>query len=184
MLADVAQIDASLLQPCALLLREVLDPHWSYMSDSQSTPAAFRSALDSYASLLSSSHLTPFPITHYEQPVWQRDDRGQPPPKKAKVVDAPSDVYMKRLAAILDDQLALHCVELRVEGLIGQPCKTITCSPSDTVAHVLRSACGKFGIIAAADWRFYRDRGKREEVPLEETLDSCSISGYFTLYLG
>jgi hypothetical protein len=188
MLADVAQVNASLLQPCAPLLLEVLHPHWNYMFDPQVTFAAFRAALVSdavNAAILTACHLTPFPMKYCEHLVLhcEDDDSGVPPPKKAKVLDAPSDVYMQRLAAILQDQRALHCFELRVEGLIGQPCKTMTCSPSDSVAVVLHSACAMFG-IAAAEWRFYRDKGRREEVPLEETLDSCSISEYFTLYLG
>ena len=195
MLADVAQIDASLLHPCAPLLLEVLHPHWNYMDFDQLKAHQFRAALASQVSLLASSQQAPLPIPieDYAHPALRCDDdeHGAPPQKKAKVIDAQSGEsggrlsvrYMQRLAAILEDQRALDCVEIRVEGLIGQPCRTITCSSSDTVAHVLRSACATFG-VAASDWRFYRDKGRREEAPLEETLHSCCISGYVTLYLG
>jgi hypothetical protein len=105
------------------------------------------------------------------------------PQKQAKLGETPLFVYMLRISSILSDQLALNCVQLRVHGLIGQPCQTLTCSPTDTVDNALRLACDKFG-IDPADWRLYRDRSRLQELPLENTLDSCSVSGYFTLYLG
>jgi hypothetical protein len=106
------------------------------------------------------------------------------PQKQAKLGETPLFAYMLRMSSILSDQLALNCVQLRVHGLIGQPCQTLTCSPTDTVGNALRLTCDKFG-IDTADWRLYQDRGRFQELPVEKTLDSCSVSGYFTiLYLG
>jgi hypothetical protein len=90
---------------------------------------------------------------------------------------------MQRIANMMSDQLALDCVQLRVEGSSALLAKELTCSPTDTVERVLRSACDEFA-ISSADWRIYKDKDRSHELPLEKTLESCSISGYFTLYLG
>ena len=115
--------------------------------------------------------------------VMNRSSSIDIPQKQAKLGETPLFVYMQRISSILSDQLALNCVQLRVHGLIGQPSQTLACGPTDTVDHALRLACNKFG-IDPADWRLYRDSSKFQELPLEQTLDSCSVSGYFTLYLG
>jgi hypothetical protein len=73
MLSDILQLDASLIMPCALQLREILDPHWQHIRDSPRfgfRSLTFRSALEavgcspsaacSYS--LSTAHLLPFPI--------------------------------------------------------------------------------------------------------------------------
>lgn len=211
MLSDVAAVDISLLHPCAPLLLEILDPHWTYLSESEwcgmyrggsNVSANTKSASEirsdlvscatSCATSCSSTRCTPFPIMNYIQQLKFMRKVSQfisssssidIPQKQAKLGETPLFVYMLRISSILSDQLALNCVQLRVHGLIGQPCQTLTCGPTDTVDNALRLACDKFG-IDPADWRLYRDRSRLQELPLENTLDSCSVSGYFTLYLG
>ena len=92
---------------------------------------------------------------------------------------------MHRIAGMMREQLRMNCVQIRVqaaEAATGQPGRDVICSPSDTVAKVLRSACELFG-VSVADWRLYKDKELRLELPLQGTLASCSISGHVSLYL-
>jgi hypothetical protein len=84
MLSDILQLDASLVMPCALQLREILHPHWQHIPDSPRfgfRSLTFRSALEavgcspsaacSYS--LTATHLLPFPI---DQDAFRRRLNG------------------------------------------------------------------------------------------------------------
>ena len=203
----------SIFKTCSLQLLEILNPHWHRIPQYTCSPREFRGALETIGSSPStqfscppaSTTVTSFPIdqdthrrctdmvehvrktqTKHSQPADAASlQRGSPPTPPAKKVraEAPIFVYMQRIADMMCDQLALGCVQLRVEGSSVLPAKELTCSPTDTVERVLRSACNEFG-ISSAHWRMYTDEGRLHALPLEESLESCSISGYFTLYLG
>ncbi len=203
-----------IFKTCSLQLMEILNPHWHRIPDNRCfSLRKFRCDLETigsspstdFSSPPASTTMTAFPIdqdthrrctaivehvretqTKHSQPAdtasLQCCSTQSPPAKKVRA-EAPIFVYMQRIANMMSDQLALDCVQLRVEGSSALLAKELTCSPTDTVERVLRSACDEFA-ISSADWRIYKDKDRSHELPLEKTLESCSISGYFTLYLG
>jgi hypothetical protein len=93
---------------------------------------------------------------------------------------------MHRVADMVSQQISMHCVQMRVEAAAvsnGLPAAEVTCSSCDAVSEVLSCACARFG-VDVGEWRLFKDKHLTQQLPLDATLESCSISGHALLFLG